>query len=257
MAMSQEKFKKLTQYGVMGLVALVVSPIIFMVIKGIVGLAIAGVIGAVLIALMPAFSEKMAQLKFQALKGVVSRAPVESLHQRAKERRDELTTQRNTLQEQAAALAEFKNKAQKFNRDFPEEAPAINEQLAGYEKLFAYRVDMFKEAKVETDRFMKVVEKAEAIYEMAVIDAKLGKSFNKGKDFMSIYREKTAFDAIDKANSMALANLKMALVDDEFASKKVEAQTTAQHAITYDPAGNPILGNILDVRSIEIPVART
>jgi hypothetical protein len=250
MAISQEKFKKLTQVGIVGLVALVVSPIIFMVIKGLVGLAIAGVVGAVLLALMPAFTEKMAQLKFQALKGVISRAPVESLHQRAKERWDELTQQRNTLHEQAASLAEFKKKAEKFNKDYPEEAPQVNEQLAGYEKLFTYRVELFKGAKLETEKFMKVVEKAEAIYEMAVADAKLGKSFNKGKDFMAIYREKTAFDAIDKANSQALANLRMALIDDEFAAKQGETQPV--HAVTYDKGNHVVLGDILNVQAIPV-----
>jgi hypothetical protein len=250
--MTQEKYKKLMQIGIVGAVCLLVAPIIFGVVKGMIGLAVAALVGGTILALMPAVTERLAQLKFQALKGVISRAPVDTLNKRGQERWDELNVQRQTLHEQAAALAEFKQKATKFNRDFPEEAPQINEQLQGYEQLFAYRVDMFKQAKLETEKFMKVVEKAEAIYEMAMADAKLGKSFNKGKDFMAIYREKTAFDAIDKANSMALANLKMALVDDDFASKAVEAAPTSQHAITYDATGRPMLGNILNVDALRV-----
>lgn len=252
----EQKYKKGLQIGAILLVGFLVAPFIFMAIGGLIGLGIAALIGGIMFAVMPAVTERLTQLKFQALKGVISRAPVETLQQRAKERWEELAVQRNTLHEQAAALAEYKNKAVKFNKDFPEDAPQVNEQLAGYEKLFAYRVDMFKQAKAETEKFMKVVERAEAIYEMALADAKLGKSFNKGKDFMAIFREKTAFDAIDKANSMALANLKMALVDDDFATKVVENQATPQHAISYDAAGRPVLGNILNVEAIQVPTSR-
>lgn len=243
MALTQEKYKRLLQWGVAGGVALVVAPIIFMVIKGIVGLAVAGVLGATILALMPAFTEKMSQLKFQALKGVISRAPIESLYQRAKERWEALREQHVILQEQAGALEEFKAKTQRFVKEYPEEAEQYQTQLKGYEKLFAYRVDQYKTAKKANEDFNKTVEKAEAIYEMAVADAKLGKSFNKDKDFMAVFREKTAFDAVDKASSQALANLRMALIDDDFANKQVENVET--HAIAYDSNGNVMLGNIL------------
>lgn len=248
----REKFKKYLGVGVMLAAGLFVAPIIFLAITGLVGLVAAAVIGGLVMALTPAFTEKMAQLKFQAMKVVISRAPVETLHQRAKERSDDLAEQRDILHQQAAALAEFKRKAMNFNKRYPEDSAEINEQLAGYEQLFVYRTDMFKQAKAETQNFMAVVEKAEAIYEMAVADAELGKSFNKGKDFMAIYREKTAFDAIDKANSTALANLRMALVDDDFVKKNI-TQTEQTRQVQYDAAGAPVLGSILDINKLKAP----
>jgi ABC-type multidrug transport system fused ATPase/permease subunit len=250
MPMTQEKYKKLLQWGTVGLVALIVSPIIFSVVKGLIGLAIAALVGGVIFALMPAVTEKLAQLKFQAMKGVISRAPIESLYQRAKERWAALQEQQSILHEQAASLEEFKKKAEKFAKQYPDEAETWLTQLVGYEKLFAYRVDQYKAAKRSMEEFNKVVEKAEAIYEMAMADAKLGKSFNKDKDFMAVFREKTAFDAVDKASSQALANLRMALVDDEFVSKQIEGQQT--HAITYDAAGHVVLGNILQTQAIPV-----
>lgn len=240
----QMKYKKLVQVGVIGVVGLVVAPVIFLAVKGIVGLVIAGLVGGVALALMPAISEKLTQLKFQALKIVIDRAPVESLYARVQERHNLLQEQRKILQEQAANLEGFKKKATKFMAQYPEEAPAYKEKLEGYETLFAYRVGLFKEAKAANQEFVKVVEKAEAIYEMAVADAALGQSFNKEQDFMAFYREKTAFDAIERADNLAMSNLRMALVDDEFAIKAVENKQV--HQVAYDPQGNVILGNILN-----------
>lgn len=249
----QQKFKTIVKVGLVAAVGLIVAPVVFLVIQGVVGLIVAGALGMTAMALVPALSERLTQLKFQAMKTVISRAPVETLHQRAKERWEELAEQRNILHAQAAALAAFKQKAAKFNIAYPEEAPQINEQLEGYERLFAHRVDLFKKAKEDTNKFMSVVEKAEAIYEMAVADAELGKSFNKGKDFMAIYREKTAFDAIDKANATALANLKMALVDDDYTTKQIQQTQQPIRSITYDNNSMPITGNILDVSSVKVP----
>ena len=240
------KYKKLIQIGIVCGVALVVAPIIFLVIKGIVGVIVAGAIGMTAMALMPALSEKLTQLKFQAVKMVISRAPVESLYARVQERHKLLQEQRTVLQEQAANLEGFKKKATKFMQQYPEEAPAYQEKLNGYEKLFAYRVDLFKEATAKNQAFVKVVEKAEAIYEMAVADAALGHSFNKEQDFMAFYREKTAFDAIEKADNLAMSNLRMALIDDDFATKAVANENATVHQVTYDAQGSVVLGNILN-----------
>lgn len=238
------KYKRLIQIGIIGVVGLIVAPVVFLAVKGIVGLVIAGLVGGVALALMPAVSEKLTQLKFQALKIVIDRAPVDSLYVRVQERHALLQDQRKVLQEQAANLEGFKKKAMRFMQQYPEEAAAYQEKLSGYEKLFAYRVDLFKQARRANQEFVKVVEKAEAIYEMAVADAALGHSFNKEQDFMAFYREKTAFDAIERADNLAMSNLRMALVDDDFVNKAVENQQV--HQVSYDSQGNVILGDILN-----------
>ena len=250
--MNQVAFNRLLKYGTVALVALVVSPIIFMVVKGIVGLALVAAIALLLGALTPAFSAWLTHLKFQSLRFVIDRAPVEELIQRAKERWDAIAEQRDLLQQQAATLALYKKKVQGIVKNFPEEAPEALANLAQYEQLFAMRVESFKQAKVETERFMRVIDRAEAIYEMAVAEANMGKSFGKNKDFMAVFREKTAFDAIDKASANAVANLKMALVDNDYATKA----DGAAHAITYDTNNEVVLGNILNVESIAVPVLK-
>lgn len=252
---TQENFKKYTKLGLIGLTALVVAPVIFMVIQGIVGLAIAGVVGGLVIALAPAASQFFTTLKFKALGAVIDHAPVEALHQRAKERWEELENQQNMLKNQAASLESFRSKAMKFIKEYPDEAETWKERLKGYENLFAMRVEMWKTARDSTQLFMKQVDKAEAIYEMAVEDQKIGKSFGKSKDFMSVFKEKTAFEAIDKANNQAMADLKMALLDDDFVTKKVEESASPMRQVSY--TNNTVnLGNLLEIRELQPAVLK-
>ena len=247
--MTQERFKFWTKLGLGALVALLVAPVIFLVVKGIVGIALALAVAAVINALVPAFSEWLTHLKYQSMRFVIDHAPVDALIHRAQERWDALEEQNKLLTEQAGTLEAYKKKAVTFARNFPEEAAETQANLKQYEELFAYRVDAYKVAKEETAKFMKVIDKAEAIYQMATADAALGKSFGKNKDFMAVFREKTAFDAIDKASANALGNLRMALLDEQL-SAKIEAPAKA---ITYDANNNVVLGQVLSMDGITVP----
>lgn len=246
--MKQETFTRVVKYGTLSLVALVISPIIFAIVKGVVGLALAAVILLVLNALAPAFSIWLGQLKYGAMRAVISRAPVDALVQRLDERWKAIGTAAEALKTQAAELQQFKAKVSQYVRDWPEEAPAMQEKLAAYEKLFALRTDMFKRAKQDTQEFARKVDKAEAVYSMALADQKLAKSFGKQRDFDAYFREKVAFEEIDKASATSLASLQMALLDEEL-DKKVDAPV---HAIKYSGTGEVITGNILNVPQ-EVP----
>jgi len=252
---TQENFKKWSKIGLIGLAALVVAPVVFMIIKGIVGAAIALAVGGLVIALAPAVSQSLTTLKFKALGVVIDHSPVEALHQRAKERWEELENQQEMLKQQAASLESFRSKALRFIKQYPDEALTWQERLKGYENLFAMRVEMWKKARDSTQIFMQQVDKAEAIYEMAVEDQKIGKSFGKSKDFMSVFKEKTAFEAIDKANNQAMADLKMALLDDDFVTKKVEESVEPMRQVSY--TNNTVnLGSLLEIRELQPAVLK-
>jgi hypothetical protein len=250
--MTQDRFNKLIKWGSVAAVCLIVSPIVFMIVKGMVGLILVAGIASITGALIPAFSEWLTHLKYQSLKFVIDRAPVEALIQRAKERWEAIAEQRDLLKQQEATLALYKKKVDKIAIDFPEEEAAARANLAQYEQLFALRIEAFKFARAETEKFMRTIDKAEAIWDMAVAEANMGKSFGKNKDFMAVFREKTAFDAIDKASANAISELRMALIDNDYAAKTTEPV----RAVTYDKNNNVMLGNILNVESIEVPVLK-
>jgi hypothetical protein len=246
--MTRENFNRLVKYGGFGLVALLISPLVFLILKGIMGMAaiaVALAVAAVANALIPAFSEWLTQLKFRSLKAVISRAPIETMIQRAKERWEAITEQRALLQDQLATLQGYKRKTEETAQRYPEEAESMRLNLSQYEQLFAYRVDAFKEAKLSAEKYDHMVEKAEAMFSLAQADAKMSQSFGKQEDFMVRFKEKYAFDAVNEASDKAIANLRMALVDNNYA-EKIEAPA---HAITYDRLGNVVLGTTLEIKA--------
>lgn len=248
--MDQNKFKTIAKIGLIGVAGFIVAPAIYLVIKGLVGLAIAAAVGGGIIAFAPSVSQFMTNMKYKALEAVISYEPVLTLKSRAEERWKDLEEQRTLLEKQSADLMQFKTKAENFIRAYPDEAEQWKQRVKDWESIFAFRVEKWKEARASTEQFMRTVDKAEAIYEMAVADAKLGKSFGKSKDFMSMFKEKTAFEAIDKANSQAMASLKMALLDESYVSEQIKQQDTPVHAVTYAPTGEVNLGKLLDIQDI-------
>ena len=60
-------YDKWIKVGLIGLFALVVSPIIFMVVKGLLGLLVAATVGLVAVNLAPVVSMKIANWKIKAI----------------------------------------------------------------------------------------------------------------------------------------------------------------------------------------------
>ena len=252
--------KKLFNLGVLGGVivfyGLVVAPIIMKVALNIIGSTLASVaalvIGAVIVALAPSFAEKMTQVKFKTLKAVVSRAPIESLYGRLRDRTGGLNDYRQKLQTQSTALTGYRRKAVKMIKDYPEDAPAQKAELEKFEKLFMFRVDKYKEAHAKLQVFTATVQKAERRYEMAVASLEAGKAMEMDENFMNTLKEQFAFDKVEETVDAAFSQMDMALVDEELAMNQIR-QSNSTRQINYRDDGVIDLGNIL--QPVALPVA--
>ncbi len=248
--MDKIKYKRLVQFGIIGGVALVAAPIIFLIIKGIVGLIIAGLLGGVALALQPAISTWLTNLKFKAVKAVVQANPIETLVAGQQERTRELDESRKKLEGQATGLEKFRNKVDKMVRDYPQDAKRFQDQLTDFERLLAYRVEQYKGAKRSLKERADKIERAKVIYEMSLAAVEAGEVMNAGEDFMAKFKEDVAFDEIDNTNAKAISQLRMALADDDYARdqiKDVDVRT-----VNYTPAGTVDLGNILAPLTLDV-----
>lgn len=252
MEKQKQRFKRFVQLGIVGGVALAVAPIIFLVIQGIVGLVVAAVIGAVVLALQPAFSTWLTNLKFKAVKAAVQANPIETLYAAQQTRTQELEEARQKLESQATSLEKFRNKVTKLSRDYPEDAKTYQDQLRDFERLLAYRVEQFKSAKGSLEVFKRNVVKAKDLYEMSLAAVETGNAMNAGEDFMAKFKEEIAFDEVDNTNAQAIAQLRMALADDNYVRDQIKDQDV--RAINYTDAGSVNLGNILKPLDVEVRV---
>lgn len=230
--------------AVVAVYCLLIQPFIMAIIGGLVGSIVALVIGLVAAALAPAFAEKLAHIKYAALKNVISRDPINALYRRLEERKRAQEEMRLSLVEQTAALTKTKRRTAEMIKQYPAKAEQYNERLTGFERLLAHQVDLYKAVKVAVELFTSKLEEAEADYEMASLFNETSQIMGGQEDFEKQLREKFAFDAIDKEVDMAMANMTVALVDLDHAPAQVT--TSRQHAINYDSVGNVVLGNILE-----------
>jgi hypothetical protein len=73
------KVKKWATIGLVGLVGLIVSPIIFLAIQGLVGLVIAGVVGLSIVTFTPWMTMKFANWKVRAIMSEAKENPIETM----------------------------------------------------------------------------------------------------------------------------------------------------------------------------------
>lgn len=220
---------------------------IYAAIGGLIGLAIAGVLGGAILALAPATASWLAALKFKALKAVISRAPIEELYRLAKDRREKILHARDRIRDCMAVLHHLRAKVTHFRKQYPDEAEQYSTRLLASEKRLAFMVEKFKKAKQEEAAFLAVIDKAEAHYEMAVAEADVAKALGQSYDFMESFREKVAFDAVERAAAKAMAELDIAIIEDGAVPDE------PVHAVNYDAGGNVVLGNILDLDDLNTP----
>lgn len=240
----KQRFKRLLQVGIVGGVAVVVAPTIFLIIQGLIGLITAFVIGGVALALQPAFSTWLTNLKYKAVKEVVERDPCTTLIAQRQERAQALEDARGMLEQQVAAVELFSKKTAKLIKEYPEEAEESTQTLREYEALLVFRVDQFKDVREKHKAFSRNVDKYIAKYELAQLSKATGAALNSGNDPMAKFKEEVAFDKIDREHAESLAHLRMALTDESYAKEQIKTVTSA-HQVTYTPDGRVQLGNIL------------
>lgn len=88
--------------------AWVVAPIIMLALGGLIGSIVALAIGAVAYAFLPVAALQLTIWKFKAHKAIVSKAPIEALYLRLKERRENREAIRKKLETQTTFLAGFR-----------------------------------------------------------------------------------------------------------------------------------------------------
>lgn len=252
MTMQKAKFKKYASIAAIAGVALILGPVIYTIMLGIAaGFALIGTAAALLVlsALTPAFVEWTTQLKYRALKIIVDKQPVLTLQARVAEMWEELKEHAAKLTEQKRNVELLKSKSDAMAKEFPEERAMLKQRLDERERILAYRVDQFKQAKADTQTFARAVKKAEMYYEIDVQDAAIGFHNDTQGDYMTRFKVATAFDAIEKQAAQSRAAMYMEL-------EGVNAIPTDKpvQAIVYDANNQVQLGGILDVESAVLKV---
>lgn len=197
--------------GLIALVALVVSPIIFMVIQGIVGLAVASVLGLVVVNLAPVVSMKVANWK---VKGIVAEAkenPIETMVNLLSAKKKAYSEFRVSVENAVTAREDFAIKCRNFSKQYPERAEEFTKQLDNMTKLVEQKKRALSEAKEMLEAGDLKLKEMRAYWDMSMAAQAANKAT--GMDTGDMYdqlKADTAVDAVFESMNRAFAQLEVA-----------------------------------------------
>ncbi len=249
-----DKKKVLFKWGMVAAViavySLLIAPIIMGIIKGMVGTIAALVIGAIAYMVLPAFAEWITLKRFALKRIVISKAPVEKLWTRLKERMANVEEFRKKLKEQLALLEGYKRRTADMIKKYPQDAEIHETKLQRFERAVSIRVDKYVLLKQNVADFKDICIKAEDDWEMACADAEMGALLEMEEDFEKQLEERFALKAVEKKVDEAFASMTLTMIDEESAAREY-ANSGSTRAIKYRDNGTIDLGKILEPVALE------
>ena len=202
------KAQNIVKYVVAGAVCLAVSPIIFGVVQGMVGLILAAGVGFTAIQLTPWFSTKITNLGMRLLMNEARKNPIETMNNIYLDNMKTIQEKDEKIVQFAGRLEDFKSKMLSFQKKYPDEAANYAQIADKMAVVLTRQKDKQRIAKTLARQYHDQIEKAEAIYQMALeahAVTELAGSIEK-QVFQDI-RKRVAFDTVTHSFNTAVAQL--------------------------------------------------
>lgn len=225
----QRRIATLAKVGLVGLVGLLVAPIVLIMIKGIVGLVVAGALAASTIQLAPWFGMKLANWRMKLIEQEANKNPIETMKNVYLEQSKIIQEKDRRIVEFEGRLGDYHDKMAAFARRYPTEAPKFQEIEEKMRRALTSMKRRQVDAKQIQIEYRAQIEKAEAIYAMALAAQEVTQLSADAEQqvFMEI-KQQVSFDAVNHKFNTAVAALSLEVDADDF---KVPALITHQETV--------------------------
>jgi hypothetical protein len=222
------RVKKWATIGLVGLVGLIVSPIIFLAIQGLVGLVIAGVVGLSIVTFTPWMTMKFANWKVQAIIYEAKENPIETMINLLAAKQIAFKEFQVNVTTAVTARNNFKSKIETFAAKYPARAPEFKTQLVRMTDLVERKKKALNDAEHMLEEGHTKLEEMKAYWDMsqAAQAANKAAGMDTGDQFERL-KSDTAVDAVFESMNRAFAELEVAAALDVDSDDK-PAQPVAQ-----------------------------
>lgn len=230
--LKRKKYNTIFKVALIGVAALVISPIIFAVVQGMVGALIAGGIGLLAVNLAPVVSMKLANWKIKGIVDEATKNPIETMTNLLIEKKKAWKEFKEQVTNAVTARNNFAQKCEQFTKQYPARAPEFQKQLLAMTTMVENKKRALNDAEEALKMGDNKLDEMKAYYDMA--KAAQAANAAAGMDTGDLYSKlklDTAVDAVFESMSKA------------FAQVEVEA------ALQLDNNPSPSLGTIIDVQS--------
>ena len=234
----RQNIAKWTKIGIAAGAIIVVAPLTYLLITGLIGLAIAGVLALGIINFAPVLSMKFANWKVKAIVHEARENPIETLVNQLSDKQQALEKFKESITKFRTEVANFSEKIITFKAQYPEEATKFEAQLAGMNRLLAFRQDKYKEAKKGVEKFERAIDRARALWDMSQEAQRMNKyaSLQTGDPFEQIKTD-VALESVVTSVNTAFSELETALMDSDDVTQTVNQQVPAlehQQSVVID-----------------------
>lgn len=239
----QKRFEIIAGLLVGGAICFVLAPIVMAIFKTTLALVGTFVVGAIALTFAPVFIHQLSVWKYKSLKAMVSRDPINNLIALQKKRHERIERGRVHLEEQSVAVSSYKRNCDAMIEKYPAKRAELEARQKVFEDMYAFRVDLYKKAKLDYSAAEEQLDYLEMEYHNAVAAYKAGQAFGDTEDFVEKIIEKTAIKAVYAQVDQSVTQMEIAMVDANV-QKSIEGKI--QHRVAYDQSGQIILGDILE-----------
>jgi hypothetical protein len=232
----RKKYDLVFKTILIGIGALVISPVIFMVVKGLAGAVVACGIGLVVVNAAPWFSMKLANWKVKAIIAEAKENPIETMVNLLAEKRKAFQQFKISVEEAVTASKVFRQQTTEFAKKYPNRALEFTKQSDDMEVLIQRKVTALKEAQTMLAVGEEKLVEMRSYWEMskAAIAANKAAGMDTG-DLFEKLKSDTAVTSVFESMHRAFAEL-------EVASALAEpAQLTNE--------SSPVLGTVINVKT--------
>lgn len=209
----------------------ILSPILLASLKGLMALVAIGVILSVGIMTGPLWGRMLANWTMKAAIAEATRNPIETMWNNHAMKLKQLEAFQRQIEQFVAKVMSLRDQYHAYVKKYgPDEATKMGEMLNAMQTLLTQRKDQYYSAQVLLGRQKYEIEKAEAMYEMALSAKSLKDVAGQHMTVLDEVMEKTALRAVNDSVNSAFAQLESKMLErvDEGGIEGIVLSKTAE-----------------------------
>jgi hypothetical protein len=201
------------KWAIIGVCCVVAAPVAMVVLKGVLALAAAGLIACGSIFFGPVLAQKMAVQRVKQEIQEATKNPIETLELEYNQMESEAKQFEAEVKTFAAEADSFAQQTQDFKKEFPEDAPMFEKQLAAYRDLQTVKETAFQQALADLQKMAGVVKRAKALWKMSQSTQRMNAIAGaRDEDVFARIRRETALDSVRTATNASFAQVRVELL---------------------------------------------
>ncbi|CAE6963169.1 hypothetical protein [Paraburkholderia domus] len=205
------------------------APAALLLLKGLIALVAAGLVGLAAIYLGPVVEMKLRNARVKMVVQEAQTNPVETLINQLADKRQSAGEFADRITAFRTEVKSFEVKVSLFKKQYPDDAPRFDAQLATMQQLLHFREDRYRQVTAELNNFSHAIDRARAMWDMSQAAQRMNKvAGQQAGDAFEQIKTDASIDSVMRSVNTAFSQMETALLDNP------EVKQAQQAALEHD-----------------------